>query len=571
MVYYKEKTLASNSGNEANGLKILQIIEEESKHPIDVMNNLLFSTLKDNENTEYGKKYNFSEIKTIKDYQKNVPIVTYEEIKPYIERMANGEKDILTVYPFNHMNETSATSGAAKMIPMTDKQSQIYLKYNNAAIYGLLGKFVNPEWKQGRALSTSEGCYRTLPSGITVGAASSKMAEYLKGGEEELNSLLGVMYTTPVEATISNNNADRIYLQARFAMMDKNMTGMITAFMSQIVHIMNYIGKNYRVIIDDIRTGTISDSIDMPDNIRESILKRLVPMPERADELDEIFKNGPETKFATRIWPNLYYVAGVGGASFTVYDDYLNERFFDRKVDRIYSGVTSSEGLWSFPVELNTKSSMIAVGSAFMEFLPVTAGDDFSQIKTLEEIEIGKTYELIITNVNGFYRYRMSDAVTVTGFYNNTPLVEFAYRVNNTINLDVEKTTETALKEAVDGAMKELGKKYFDFCVYPDALHNAPRYIFLIEGYDEMDNVSDKQVSELITKYLYISNPEYKFSVEVTKRLEAPIAYFLQPQTFNLYRDMKILKGSSASQLKPVKVIKNEQVKQFFMTLKREQ
>lgn len=570
MVFDKEKCLMVNTQNGINGSNTFEIIDEESKKPTEVMYGLLFNILKDNENTEYGKKYKFSEIKTIKDYQKNVPIVTYEDLKPYVERMANGEKNILTSYFYNHFNETSATSGPAKMIPMTEKQSQIYIKYNNATIYGLLHKYGDSKWKYGRALSTSEGCYRKLPSGLSVGAASSKMAEFIKGGAEELNNMLGIIYTSPVEATNSNNGADRIYLETRFAMMDKEMTGVVTGFMSQIVHIFNYIGKNYRLIIDDIRNGTISHDVMMPDDVRATVEKRLYPMPERADELDEIFKDGPDCKFVTKIWPNLCYISGAGGANFSIYDDYLNEKFLDRKVDRIYSGITSSEGLWSFPVGLNNKSSMLATGSAFMEFLPVEAGDDFSKVKTIEEIEVGKTYELIITNVNGFYRYRMSDAVTVTGFYNKTPMVEFAYRVNNTLSLTGEKTTEVALKKAVDGMMQEIGKKYFDFCVYPDALHAAPRYIFLIEGYDEMPEYSDEELSKLITKYLYLENIEYEYLVSVA-RLDPPIAYVLQPQTFNLRRDISILNGAAASQLKPIKIIKDEQVKNFFMVLRRDE
>ena len=47
----------------------------------------------------------------------------------------------------------------------------------------------------------------------------------------------------------------------------------------------------------------------------------------------EIFKDGPDCKFVTKIWPNLCYISGAGGANFSIYDDYLNEKFLDRKVD----------------------------------------------------------------------------------------------------------------------------------------------------------------------------------------------------------------------------------------------
>ena len=65
----------------------------------------------------------------------------------------------------------------------------------------------------------------------------------------------------------------------------------------------------------------------------------------------------------------------------------------------------------------------------------------------------------------------MSDAVKVTGFYNQTPKVHFMYRLNRTINLVAEKTTEKALQVAVERTAEELGIDLADFSVYPDRLY----------------------------------------------------------------------------------------------------
>lgn len=60
---------------------------------------LLETFIEDNKNTEYGKKYNFSDIKTLEDYKNNVPLTKYDDYDLYIKRMFNGEKNILTAYP----------------------------------------------------------------------------------------------------------------------------------------------------------------------------------------------------------------------------------------------------------------------------------------------------------------------------------------------------------------------------------------------------------------------------------------------------------------------------------------
>jgi hypothetical protein len=75
----------------------------------------------------------------------------------------------------------------------------------------------------------------------------------------------------------------------------------------------------------------------------------------------------------------------------------------------------------------------------------------------------------------------MSDAVKVTGMCNNTPKVQFMYRVNRTINLAEEKTTEKALQIAVENTCKEMGIVLADFSVYPNTDVTPNRYDFLID------------------------------------------------------------------------------------------
>ena len=71
-----------------------------TKDPMKAQTELLFKILQDNKNTEYGKKNNFADIKTIEDFQNNVPVSVYDDYAPYIERMTEkGERDIITAYP----------------------------------------------------------------------------------------------------------------------------------------------------------------------------------------------------------------------------------------------------------------------------------------------------------------------------------------------------------------------------------------------------------------------------------------------------------------------------------------
>ena len=88
--------------------------------------NTLNNILEDNKNTEYGKSYNFSQINTFEEYKKNVPLSDYSNFKSYIDKMYNGEINLLTSYQILTFNQTSGTEGMQKLIPITKKSLDTY-------------------------------------------------------------------------------------------------------------------------------------------------------------------------------------------------------------------------------------------------------------------------------------------------------------------------------------------------------------------------------------------------------------------------------------------------------------
>ena len=565
----KNNTFLANNQSSEQGQEVLKAFIEETKHPMELTTALLMKLLDDNKDTEYGKKYDFANIHSIEDYQKKVPVVVYDNLAPYLERMMEGERNILTAYDYNHFNETSGTVGAPKVVPMTEEQSDVFAKYNNLIMYGIMGEKIDPDWKNGRGFCTSSGTCHTLPSGLTVGEASAKMADFIKGGKDAFDAMIRTMYTSPLEGLNPEDGIDTKYIHTRFALEDREVRGMITGFYSVIVLFLRYIEDNYELLIHDIETGTISDEINLPDNVRETLLKKIKPMPERAAELREAFKDGTGTPWVRKVWPHFIYMTGAGGDGFEVYDRLIREHYTGEGLFHVYSGVTASEGLWSVPSGINDFDSILAPCAAFVEFLPVEAGDDFSQCVTMDKLEEGKIYELIITNLSGFWRYRMSDAVIVTGFYNKTPKVQFMYRVNRTINLAEEKTTEKALQVTVEEACKEMGIELADFSVYPNTDITPNRYDFLIEPLHEITEFDMEALKECIFKHLCKANPVY-FDCYDDHWLDKPEVYFLQPETSLLYRDMMVFRGASMNQLKPVRVIMNERQRKFFFGLIQE-
>ena len=556
-----------NIKNRILGKKVLEDFEEITKNPREESSKLLFNILKDNKDTEYGKKYNFENICSIEDYQKLVPVITYDDISHYIERMKLGEENILTSYTFRHMNETSGSTGKPKTIPMTDKQSEVFMKYNNQYLFGIIDKYLDSSWVKGKVFSPVEGKHRTLKTGITVGCAASIVADLLNGDFEPFSSQIKSLYTSPAEAMIPGPDIDTKYIHLRFALVDKDIVGISVPLYTNLVVLMMYLYDNYEIFIEDIEKGTIDSSITLPENIRESLLNKIEPMPERSKELREIFKNGPDIQFMPLIWPNLQYIVGVGTGDFSVYDDFLKKQFHGGKIQNIYSGVAASEGLWSVPAGINNVGSILVPDSSFMEFLDVEYGDDFSKCVTIDQLEEGKIYEIIATNLCGFYRYRVSDAIKVIGFYNQTPIVEFMFRVNKTINMCGEKTTEPMLKKVVEDTLSEFGFSLVDYVVYPDFSQIPGKYIFMIETNDEKRfSISKENLSKTILEKLCDINPQFKWRYEIG-RIQAPEAYFEKPGAQILFKEKMIAQGKAHAQFKPVRIIKNSDEKEFFFSL----
>lgn len=97
------------------GRASLSIIEENSRKPRTFNQELLFRLLKDNADTEYGRKYGFGEITTKEEFKERVPFSTYDDYAPYIERMIdNDERNLITAYPIVHYAVSSGSVGVPK-------------------------------------------------------------------------------------------------------------------------------------------------------------------------------------------------------------------------------------------------------------------------------------------------------------------------------------------------------------------------------------------------------------------------------------------------------------------------
>ncbi len=555
-----EKTYQLNRSAAERGKKALDDLEAFSKDPGSIGEKLLFKILADNGNTEYGRKYGFSEIKTIEDYKKKVPLTVFDDYAEYVVRELTGNEEHLhSVYGVAQYNRSSGTMGNPKRIPMSSISMDYMIDYAFASPYAMAVRRFGTDFLKGRALSVSEAYAMTV-----IGTPPKRYFGVSGQAVYDWQVTQSGMFTSPLEAVCPDKQTDTRYLHARYGLVCRDVTSLQTTFITFLLDMFHYIRDNWKMLCDDIESGKIDPAVKMTDAVRTKLESELIPMPERAQELRKIFTEGFDNTIAKRIWPNLVFILGVSTGTFSAYLRKLRDNFISEEVPIFMTGLVASEGAISTPYDFNVSDFAPLGNTMFLEFLPL-GEEDPSKTCTLTEVEIGKEYEVILTTMSGFYRYRTRDAIRFVKMYNNLPTMEYLYRIDLCVNLNGEKTYEPTLRAAMDATAKELDFDYMDFCVYPDTDMAPPCYRFFIEC-PRHPKVGLSELSARLQKELVKVNPllDYRFEMNLTGPV---VSHYLQDETYALWRDKQIMMGGASTQVKPVKIIMNEVQLRFFRVL----
>ena len=459
----------------AAGKALEQQLEADVLHAREVQEELLFEMIEANKDTPFGRDHNFADIKTVEDFKRTVPFTNYDDYAGYIyEVMERGTRGVVTTEEIVHFNETSGTMGNPKGIPYTKRMAEILMGYSGAYTYYRSYVGAGEGLAGGRMLTLIESHYNTLKSGISFGSLSCKAIA-------DARPYLAATTTSPDEAVFTKPGTDTRYLHARFAIEERDIRDISSVFITGVLDLMRYVEDNWELLVRDIEQGTIDASIQMPADVRAGLGACIEPNPDRAAELRAIFERGFDEPITPAMWPNLLVVRSVAGGGFAPYTQRLR-RFIGDDVHILYTGYSASEGAFSVPFELDDPSSVLLPRSVYFEFVPVD-DPDYDHTLGVEDLQEGHDYEVIITSRSGFYRYKMRDAIRCVGHKGTMPTMEFLFRLDQTVNMHGEKTTELVLRKVADKVAAHAGLDLVDFSVYPNVDHHPARYEYLLEFY----------------------------------------------------------------------------------------
>jgi hypothetical protein len=465
------------------GSILLHLLQLRMRRATQANSIALRQIIQRNQHSEFGQQHRFSSLLKnsliANEYKSLVPLSSYQDYEAAIARMKQGEHNILVTEPIISFAATAGTTGAVKIVPRTRSHLRVPMK-----IAGLLNPatgsnhFLKGKLRgKGICLLTGAGEIEATQAGVTVEEHSSM-------GMRRIAGIIPHLWCSPAEVFALADDRTARYLHALYGLRDSQAQYVAATYAPYVLQWLIDMEHRWAELIADIESGTLSKNLTLSPAARESLEANLTPNPERAAVLRAIAADGFKG-IAPRIWPQMAYVETVTTGSFGIYIPAL--QFYLGDIPLFSSFYGSSEaaigiGLWPD----RSGDYALPLGSAYYEFIPLSDVDkEQPETVDLDSVKIGESYEVVVTNLSGFYRYRIGDIVKIAGRYFEAPILNFSHRRRTTLDLAGERTTEAHVQTAIDRLSAEWMHK-MDSCLrdYTTTIKPAttpPHYVFYIE------------------------------------------------------------------------------------------
>jgi len=502
---------------------------------------LLNRIIKPNEDCEYGRKHDFSSIETVRDYQRNVPIVTYADLEPEISRMAKGENGILVSEPVRRFFATSGSTAAAKTIPVTS--SFIADKSRAFGIYWGLLFDSHPDAELGKVVgnfSDSAGGSK-VPGGFPL---TSEGAYW-----NAVSSATQKRGRSPLPKCVSQiaDSDSRYYVAARI-LLEEDVSLLMALNPSTLLLFFRKMNAFSEELITDVETGGLKSDLEVGSEVREYIAAKYTANPARANQLRNLKRSTGLALTAHEVWPTLKLVVSWRSPMQLPYLRLL-EPHIGSIPQRDYL-LMASEGVIAIPMEDHTSGGVLATPFHFYEFIREDEIESPNpQVLLASEIEVNQSYVVILSTSAGLYRYNIGDVVRVTGMKERTPVVEFSHRAGSTCSITGEKLTEEQVVQAMNTVVLQLGLQVEDFTLYP-SFEGFPHYVLLVEPLGAPQTEALRALPRAFDLELAERNIEYSAKRQ-SDRLGPPELMIVKTGSYGARRRRRIDGGANDAQIKP--------------------
>jgi len=380
-------------------------------NPVDTQEGQLSMLIERAKYTQFGKEYDFQKIKSIAHFQIHVPLQNYHSLLPYIEKMLNGEPNILWDDKIRWFAKSSGTSsGKSKFIPVSEEGLELnHFQAGKDVIAYYLNNYPDSQLLKGKTLKL--------------------------GGSKELLKF------------------DEAYVGDLSAIMIDNMpfwSNLITIPEKKTALLSNWEIKIDR-ILDEAFPAQLVGLAGVPSWMM-LLLKEAIKKSKKSNVLE--------------IWPDLE-VFFHGGVSFLPYKKAYQELFPSKDFHymEIYN---ASEGFFALQDKKDSDELLLLLNHGiFYEFIPMNSYDGVhtKTVLPLKKVEKDINYAMVISTNSGLWRYIIGDTVKFTSV--KPYRIKITGRTKHFINVFGEEVIIENTDKAIENACNQTNCSVSDYTVAP--------------------------------------------------------------------------------------------------------
>ncbi len=447
----------------------LKELDRVRRFPVEIQDETFKYLIESAKDTEWGKMYDYASVlkSGIQKYKDNVPVSDYDGMKPFIERMIKGERNILWGTDIKWFAKSSGTtSDKSKYIPISEES------LNNCHFKG--GKDV-----------------------LTVYHSSFPCIDVLKGkslvigGSQQVNVLNDQVFCGDLSAVLMSNMP---FWAGLLRTPDLSI-----ALMSE-----------WEEKLKRMAEATITENVTSIAGVPSwtlVLIKKIFEMTGKTNLMD--------------VWPNLE-VFIHGGVSFVPYREQYKKVIQSDRMNYLET-YNASEGFFSFQDDPKTDDMLLMMDyGIFYEFIPMEyVGQSHPKTLTLDEVEIGKNYAIVISTNGGLWRYVIGDTVVFTSKY---PFkIKISGRTKHFINAFGEEVIIDNAEKALKTACEQTGAEIREFTAAPIYMGENQKggHQWLIEFAKPPDNL--QHFAEVLDTTLKSVNSDYEAKRYKNLSLDFPL------------------------------------------------
>lgn len=517
-------------------------------------------------------------------FRRLVPLSTYDDYADHINRIADGidggdDDDGVPSLSFDPLICFFLSSGTStmkpKLIPYFDSapsKAISYLAHQGSA--AIQRRLFPPRPTVNKSLWFIYGGNVTTTKGGFKAMAASTLP--LSGNKQTQSQFLSTCIT-PIEVVTGSNLQHQMYCHLLCGLRRFESIDSIRApYAISLIRAFSLLQTKWENLCKDLEFGVVTSKITdaaMRNSVTEFLGR---PHPEISNRVRSICQENSWDGIVGKLWPNARYIRCITTGSMQQY--YKKLKNYAGEIPLLGGEYFASEccvgiNLDSMqPPEL-TRFTILPT-SAYFEFLPfdVTHDDTLFGKETVDisGVEVGKTYEVVVTTYRGLYRYRLGDVVKVVGFHNSSPEVELVMRAPKSSN---EIMTERDLMRAVGNlelAVESASMGLIvEFACFVD-LESETKEVMIFVEFAEGSVILQKEKENESVAFLRRScssvedglGEMYKLK-KGKEEIRSLMVLVVHPGTFDLLLQTAIENGAPPSQYKPPKIIRSRNVANF--------